>query len=119
MKAKTLALGGGLLLAASFVYEVVAEVYFDDCGLSEAQARHVVLDELARSGLDRKYLSNPESRKGSCSYSFYFTGQGRKLNYVVMSTWLHGVELNTWDYQRDEAENAKPSVERKSDSTAR
>lgn len=109
MKARTLAVAIAAYLVFSSVYSVVAEVYFDECGLSEAQATDTVVEELVRLGLDKKHLSGPASQKGTCSYSFDFEGQGQKLNYVVMSTWLHGVQLNFWDYRRDE-EHASPKI---------
>jgi hypothetical protein len=102
MKARTIAVAIGAYLVLSTLYSVVAEIYFDHCGLSEAQATDMVAKELDRLGLDKKHLSGPESQEGSCSYSFDFEGQGRKLNYVVMSTWLQGVKLNVWDFKRDE-----------------
>ena len=102
MKARTIAVAVGAYLVFSTLYSVVAEIYFDECGLSEAQATDMVAEELERSGLDKRHLSGPENQKGTCSYSFEFEGQGRKLNYVVMSTWLQGVKLNVWDFKRDE-----------------
>jgi len=112
MKARTLAVAIGAYLVFSSVHSVVAEIYFDDCGLSEAQATEMVVEELARLGLDKKHLSGPENQTGTCSYSYDFEGQGQKLNYVVMSTWLHGVQLNVWDYKRDE-EHASPKFQQK------
>jgi hypothetical protein len=99
-------------------YTVVAEVYFDQCGLSQEQATDRVLEELSLRGFDKKYLSGPEAKKESCSYSFDFDGQGQKLNYIVMSTWLHGVKLNTWDYKRDEEERANQKFQRTPDGAA-
>lgn len=107
MKTRSLIFVGGLFLAVSFVYAVVAGLYFDDCGLSAAQAKDAVVEELVREALDQRYLSGSAVQNGTCSYSFDFQGQGRKLNYVVMSTWLHGVEVSVWDYQRDDLEHEK------------
>lgn len=78
----------------------------------------MVIQELARAGLDEKHLSGPEDQQGSCSYSFDFAGQGQELNYVVMSTWLHGVTVNIWDYKRDPREHASPAYEPKPAGTA-
>ena len=110
MKATTIAIGIGIYLVLSFAYSIVAEIYFGECGLSEAQAKSMVVDELVRKGLDAKYLNGPQDPKGSCSYSFQFTGQGRDLNYVVMSTWMQGVKLNVWDDARDK-EQARSTVQ--------
>lgn len=87
-------------------YAVVSEVLFDECGLSEEQARSVVLEGLARRDLDAQNLTGPEDQRGSCTYSYYFEGQGQKLNYVVTSTWLHGVKVTMWDYKREERQRA-------------
>jgi hypothetical protein len=115
MRVRTVAIGALLFLALSAVYGAVAEIVFDDCGLSEDQAKKTVLEELARLRLDPKYLSRSTSQTGSCAYSFDFEGQGQKLNYIVASTWLHGVKLNSWDYKREALDDAGPVLQRRPD----
>jgi hypothetical protein len=111
MKVRTVLFATCGLLVMFIGYAGVAETYFDYCGLSQAQATSRVLEELALRGFDKRYLSGPAEQKGTCSYSFDFEDQGQKLNYVVMSTWLHAVKLNTWDFKRDEEERANPKFQ--------
>lgn len=115
MRTRTLVFGVGIFVTLVLAYSIVAEVYFDDCGLSQAQAKKVVLEHLDRFNLDAKYLKAPVTQKVSCSYSFDFEGQGQKLNYVVISTWIHGVKLTSWDYQREAAEDAHAALHRQGD----
>jgi hypothetical protein len=105
MNARILVFGGGATLAPALAYSVIAAANFDGCGLSDTAARGIVVEELVRLGLDQKYLSGPERDQNSCSFSFDFNGQGRKLNYVVTAT-SHSVDLTFWDYEREEAEHA-------------
>lgn len=100
-------------MVISSAYAIVAEIYFDDCGLSEAQAKDAVIKELDLRRLDKRFLSASAAQKGSCSYSFDFEGQGQKLNYIVMSTWLQGVKVNFWDYKREELEDADSKFQKK------
>lgn len=117
MKIRAMAIYGVGALVLLFAYALISELVFDECGLSEAQARSVVLEELASRGLNAKYLSDPENHGGSCFYSYQFDGQDQKLNYVVMSTWLHGVKLSWWDYKREEEELAGKTLSSASPST--
>lgn len=87
-------------------YVALSGALFDECGLSEKQAREMVMEELKKAGLNPRYLSSA-TPQGTCSYDYYFEGQGQKLNYVVMSTWLHGVKLNRWDYRQEEQERSR------------
>lgn len=47
---------------------------------------------------------------GGRRYSYKFEGQGQSLSYVVMSTSLHGVKLNRWDYKLEEEELARKKL---------
>ena len=119
MKFRIVVLCGALLLALSVAYSLVTEIYFDDCGLSEAQAKDAVIREINSLKLDKKYLSSSSGQAGSCSYSFDFEGQGKKINYVVMSTWLHGVKVTSWDYHREALEDANAASQQKLDGAAK
>lgn len=101
---KTHALIGIMIFALLFTYTLISEVLFDECGLSKIQAKNRVLQELTRRHLDARHLFGPENQKGSCWYSFYYENEEQNLNYVVTSTWLHGVKLNVWDYNQEKRE---------------
>ena len=74
-------------------YTLLSEWFIDECGLSEQQAKNIVLKELVRLHLDEKYLSAAVPYTGSCTYSYYYEKQEVKLNYIVLSSWLNGVRL--------------------------
>ncbi len=92
-------------------YVVLSGAHFDECGLSEMRAREIVLEELKTADLDPRYLSSA-TPQGTCSYDYYFEGQGQKRNYVVMSTWLSGVKLTRWDYKQEEQERFSTTLHR-------
>lgn len=119
MKARTLVLSGVGALVLLVAYAAVSEVFFNECGLSETQAKEVVLKELVRRGFDAKYLDRPENQNGSCSYSFYYKDEKQNLNYVVASTWLHGVKLSVWDYNQEMHERSNTSLQETRQTTAR
>ncbi|GAB3005849.1 hypothetical protein GCM10010960_17080 [Arenimonas maotaiensis] len=95
-----------------FAYAIVAELFFDECGLEEEQAREMVLEQLALRGLDPKYLSVSDSNGGSCSYYYKFEGQGQILSYEVMSTWSHGVKISWLDNNREEDEITESKLDK-------
>ena len=65
-----------------------------------AQAVAMVHEELSRQGLDSVHLSKPR-RDMKCGVSFAYSGEGRKIDYVVVDDPLHGPELHRWDYAED------------------
>ena len=95
-----------------FAYAIVADLFFNECGLEEEQAREMVLEQLALRGLDAKYLSASDSNGGSCSYYYKFEGQGQIVSYEVISTWTHGVKISWLDNKREEDEIAESKLDK-------
>lgn len=97
MKIRAMAVFGLGALVLLFAYWCISKLVFDECGLSEIHTRSIVQKELGGRGLNAKYLSTPENQGGS---------EDQKLNFIVMSTWFHGVELSWWNYKREKEELA-------------
>lgn len=81
-----------------FSYVVYMEFVKNECGLEPEQAKNRVERYLKQNNLPLDYLSKPKNQSGTCSYSFMYESSEKKINFVVLSTWLHGVKLTYWDY---------------------
>ncbi|WP_348765525.1 hypothetical protein [uncultured Salinisphaera sp.] len=92
-----------IAIATLFAWAVYKELAYDECGLSEKQARKSALKQVLRMRLPPEHLaSEPYYKRGTCSYSFVYEGAGRQIDFVIFSDWLHGVKTNWWDQDRDE-----------------
>lgn len=90
-------------LAAVFGWAVYEEIAHNECGLTKELARESALDEVNRMKLPSEYLAqSPHYSNGSCAYSFIYEGAGKKIDFMILSTWLHGVKTTWWDLERDE-----------------
>ena len=90
-------------LTALFAWALYKEIAHDECGLSEKQARQSALRPVLRMKLPPEHLANkPRHSIGSCSYSFVYDGAGKEVDFVILSTWIHGVKTTWWDHDRDE-----------------
>jgi hypothetical protein len=86
----------GLLVVLLAVYQSLVS-----CVLSEAQAKEMVLIELAQSGFHAKFLRGPTQAPGTCSYDFHYEGNGQKVDYVVIEDPPRGPAVTWWDYAAD------------------
>ncbi|KAF0809629.1 hypothetical protein A167_01700 [Alcanivorax sp. S71-1-4] len=90
-------------LAAVFGWAAYEEIVHNECGLTKEQARESALEEVNRMKLPSEYLArSPHYSSGSCGYSFIYEGAGKKIDFMILSTWLHGVKITWWDFARDE-----------------
>jgi hypothetical protein len=89
------------LLLLTFGYALIAEVAFDDCGLTLDAARNRVIRELRETDRDVKALVGPIENLGTCWYLFTWRSKGHQIDYAVRSTWLHGVKFSFYDHRED------------------
>ena len=82
-----------LLLGAVLINDLV----FKNCGLEESWARNRVYKELNRHDMNTASLILEKS-VGTCTHVYKYKTEEKHIDYIVFSTWLHGVKLNQWDY---------------------
>ena len=88
-------------LVLFFLYApIVCDLGCQMCGLEEEHARSRVIKHLKSKNMD---INNIEytGHSGSCSYSYTYHDNNNTIDYVILDTWLHGVKLNYYDYNRD------------------
>jgi hypothetical protein len=86
--------------AATSSSMLYAKMIRSDCGLSEAQARMIVVEDLHLNGLRERFLGNARSA-GDCRYDFSYdddTAGGQEdgrtmLEYSVVRDWSQGLSL--------------------------
>jgi hypothetical protein len=88
-----------------FIYGLIQEIAFDNCGLSESYAREKVLKHLRAKNLPEDGLSY-DSDSNTCMQNFSYLANGADISFTVLSTWQHGTKL-TW-YDNTEDRKVKP-----------
>jgi hypothetical protein len=63
-----------------------------DCGLQQAQARAMVVEDLRDRGLPVRALTAAEAGD-PCRYVFRYAGDGDPVEYAVANDWRRGVVL--------------------------
>jgi hypothetical protein len=89
-----------LIIVLLFIYTYGSEKIFDSCGISQEQAVEKILRELTEDSKAIDHLTL-QSNRGTCEYSFMYNGPLGKIDYIILSTWQHGVKIMWWDYGRD------------------
>ena len=80
-------------------FPIICDIACNVCGLKKEVAQQKVISHLTRRKLDTanlKYVGNV----GSCSYSFLYQDDNHTIDYVILSTWLHGVKLTLHDHNK-------------------
>jgi len=79
---------------------IVCDIECNVCGLEEEYARNKVIKDLKSKKLN---INNIEYTRhtGSCSYSYIYHDKYTTIDYVVSSTWLHGVKLNLYKHNQE------------------
>ena len=89
------------ILIFIFLYsEIICDIGCHVCGLEEIQARTKIIKDLKSRKLNidnLKYIGH----SGSCSYSYIYQDNNNTIDYVILSTWLHGVKLNLYNHKLD------------------
>ena len=98
-------LGSSAVVVATVGYVFVAARYFDSCGISESQARSMVLDHLASKDRAAEPRLNYYQNRGTCEHAFYYKGPAGEFDFVVIDDPGHGVTLTWWDFAREENPN--------------
>ena len=96
-------LGSSAVVVAIVAYVFVAARYFDSCGISESQARSMVLEHLASKDRAAEPRLNYYQHRGTCEHAFYYKGPAGEFDFVVIDDPGHGVTLTWWDFAREEA----------------
>jgi hypothetical protein len=85
-------------MSSSMLY---AKMVRSDCGLSEAQARMIVVEDLHLNGLCERFLGRARPT-GDCRYDFSYADDGEggeaadertMLEYSVVRDWSQGLSL--------------------------
>jgi len=83
-----------------FLYApLICDIGCDVCGLKKEVAQQKVISDLTRRKLDTtnlKYVGHV----GSCTYTFLYQDSNHTIDYVILSTWLHGVKLTLNDHNK-------------------
>jgi hypothetical protein len=82
------------------VFALIQENAFDDCGLSEIEARNRVLKELKQKNWPESGLK-PDGSTGTCFHYYNYIANDKDVSYAVSSTWVHGVKLSWFDNAQD------------------
>src|SRR6266480_4289043 len=77
-------LGSSAVVVAIVAYVFVAARYFDSCGISESQARSMVLDHLASKDPAAEPRVNYYQHRGTCEHAFYYKGPAGEFDFVVV-----------------------------------
>ncbi len=89
-----------LISVLFFLYApIVCDLGCNMCGLTEEYAHNKVIKDLKSKKLNinkLEYLGHT----GSCSYSYTYLDKNNTIDYVILSTWLHGVKLNLYKHNQ-------------------
>ena len=89
-------LTGGLLASP-----VVMDLAFDKCGITRQHADQKVQDFIKRKNL-KTDLAEFESQRGTCRYSYKYKDGNHEVSMVLISSYLHGPKLTSWDSQENQ-----------------
>jgi len=90
-----------LIIILFFFYSpIVCDIGCNVCGLEEEYARNKVIKDLKSKKLN---INNIEytGHTGSCSYSYIYHDKSITIDYVILSTWIHGVKLNLYKHDQE------------------
>jgi len=89
------------LIVVVFSYALVAEVFFNSCGLSVQVAEKRILNSHMLDKDPNASLRLWHRRStGTCSHEFQYSGSAGEFSFVIISTWHQGVKLTYWDHNR-------------------
>ena len=91
-----------LIVVAFVVIYAYLDLSETICTLTKEESEKMILKEIKRRGFNLSNLNTVEKDINSCSYSALYSGAGEKIEYVVGLDPIHGIELRSWDFNRND-----------------
>ena len=93
-----------LLIAFFIVSPIVCDIGCQMCGLEKEEAYKKVIRELEYRHLNIdnvKYTGH----NGTCNYSFLYEDKNKTIDFVILSTWLHGIKTTFYIEDKNISKN--------------